>query len=95
MSCKKCQFPKGVTIKPDGIHDLDPCKYQRMESHKNVTVHIDRCMVCGHVEISWTPQENTQSIIHAEIPREVDGGLKIQRYFEALEEELDEDELYD
>jgi hypothetical protein len=57
----KCQFPGGVTIKPDGIHELDPCQYETIETHRNVTVRVLKCVRCGHVEIAWYAQENTES----------------------------------
>jgi hypothetical protein len=57
---KKCSFGNGTTIKPDGIHDLDPCQYDVIEKYRNVTVEILRCKNCGHVEISWFRQENTE-----------------------------------
>lgn len=49
----KCQPPEGVTIKPDGVNELDPCIYEEVETHHNVTVHILRCRKCGHIEIEW------------------------------------------
>jgi len=57
--CKKCQFPEGVTIKPDGIHELDPCVYEEVERYANVTVIVNRCKNCGHVELMWLRQEDT------------------------------------
>ena len=32
----KCQWPDGITIKPDGVNELDPCQYKTAEIHKNV-----------------------------------------------------------
>jgi hypothetical protein len=57
---KKCSFGNGTAIKPDGIHSLDPCQYEVIEKYRNVTVEILRCKNCGHVEISWSRQENTE-----------------------------------
>lgn len=57
----KCSFPDGIVIKPDGIHELDPCVYETIETHWNVTVKVLRCKNCGHVEFSWYTQENTES----------------------------------
>ena len=57
----KCSIPEGVTIKPDGIHPLDPCLYETTEIHRNVTVRVMKCKRCGHVEISWCLQDNTES----------------------------------
>lgn len=55
---KKCSFGAGVTIKPDGIHELDACDYEVMEVRENVTVEVLRCRKCGHVEVSWYTQED-------------------------------------
>ena len=55
----KCSFPDGITVKPDGVHDLDPCEYELTERHRNVTVEVLRCRKCGHVEISWFRQDDT------------------------------------
>lgn len=49
----KCQFPDGLTIKPDGIHELDPCLYTEIETIHHCTVHVLKCMTCGHIEIEW------------------------------------------
>lgn len=57
---KKCSFGDGVTIKPDGINELDPCLYEDIEVWHNVTVIVSRCVRCGHTEISWVEQENTE-----------------------------------
>lgn len=60
---EKCKFPEGVTIKPDGIHELDPCEYEQVAVYKNVTIEVLRCVRCGHIEISWVKQDNTE-IVH-------------------------------
>lgn len=49
----KCSFGEGITIKPDGVNELDPCFYEVAEVHENVTVEVLRCKRCGHIEISW------------------------------------------
>jgi hypothetical protein len=59
---KKCEFPEGITVKPDGENELDPCVYEDIEMYTNVTVIISRCKKCGHEEISWLRQENTEKI---------------------------------
>lgn len=59
----KCKFPDGLTIKPDGIHDLDPCIYEVTETIRNVTVEILRCKRCGHIEISWRSQDDTERVV--------------------------------
>lgn len=58
MSCPKCSF-NGITIKPDGVNELDPCKYVEIEKYSNVTVSIRRCEKCGHIDIVWYRQDNT------------------------------------
>jgi flavodoxin len=66
----KCQFPNGLVIKPDGITELDPCVYDLMEEHRNVTVKVYRCSICGSVDISWEAQEDTESTIFKELDKE-------------------------
>ena len=58
----KCQFPNGMSIKPDGIHSVDPCVYEDIEMHTNVTVIVSKCKNCGNIDISWIRQENTEDI---------------------------------
>ena len=58
----KCKFPDGITIKPDGIHELDPCIYQEVERYANVTISIKRCKKCGNIDISWFRQEDTEEL---------------------------------
>ena len=55
----KCHFPDGMTIKPDGINELDPCEYEVVEKYRNVTVEVLLCKKCGNIEISWHRQHNT------------------------------------
>ena len=65
MKNHKCTFGDQnaeITIKPDGANELDPCLYQEIEAHKNVTVHILRCVRCGHIEVEWERQDNTIDI---------------------------------
>lgn len=59
---EKCKFPEGMIVKPDGEHELDPCIYEDIEKYTNVTITISRCIKCGHIEISWERQENTEQI---------------------------------
>ena len=60
MACK-CNWGN-VDIKPDGMHSLDPCVYEDIEMYANVTVIVSRCKNCGHIELSWMRQENTEEI---------------------------------
>lgn len=64
---KRCQFPNGVVIRPDGVNRLDPCTYKTKEIHTNVTVTVSQCKRCGHVDISWARQEDTDDIIYEEV----------------------------
>lgn len=59
----KCEHPGGIIIKPDGVNELDPCIYEDVEKYKNVTVIVSRCIYCGHIEISWVRQEDTEVIL--------------------------------
>lgn len=59
----KCEHPGGIIIKPDGVNELDPCIYEDVEKYKNVTVIVSRCIYCGHTEISWVRQEDTEVIL--------------------------------
>lgn len=63
----KCSFPDGLVVKPDGIHELDPCIYELKEVHTNVTVYVYQCKNCGHVEISWEKQEDTEDIMEGDL----------------------------
>jgi hypothetical protein len=56
----KCRFHDGYTVKLDGVNELDPCIYEVIETHKNVTVEINRCQKCGHIEITWRRQDDTE-----------------------------------
>ena len=58
----KCKFPDGVTIKPDGENELDPCMYMTTEIYTNVTVEVRECVKCGHVDVVWHKQEDTERI---------------------------------
>lgn len=63
----KCQPPEGLVVKPDGEHTLDPCVYEVKETHDNVKVTVSQCKNCGHVDISWTRKEETESTIYDEL----------------------------
>lgn len=58
----KCTFPEGITIKPDGIHELEACCYQEVERWENVTVSVRRCQLCGNIDIAWFRQEDTVEV---------------------------------
>ena len=59
---QKCSFGDGITIKPDGVTELDPCIYVETEAYENVTVHVLRCLKCGHTEVEWERQPDTIDI---------------------------------
>lgn len=59
----KCHLPDGISIRPDGVNELDPCLYELKEIHRNVTVEVCQCKKCGHIEISWHRQEDTEDEI--------------------------------
>lgn len=58
----KCSFGEGIIIKPDGVNELDACIYEDIEKYSNVTVIVSRCKRCGHIEISWIRQDNTEEL---------------------------------
>ena len=62
MASHKCSFGDGITVKPDGETELDPCLYQEIKAYENVTVHILRCVRCGHIEVECERQDNTIDI---------------------------------
>lgn len=64
---EKCKFPDGITIRPDGVNELDPCVYEEVERYRNVTVSVMRCKHCGHVEISWFRQEDIEEVTEDEL----------------------------
>ena len=67
MEGKKCRFGEGIVIKPDGIHELDPCIYEIKEIHTNVTVYVRQCPKCGCIDISWERQDDTEDIMEGDL----------------------------
>ena len=65
MNAKRCTYPPGLTIAPGGI-PLEPCAYEEVEVHRNVTVRVLRCTRCGHVEVEWERQPDTETVYDAE-----------------------------
>ena len=57
-SAEKCKSP--VTIRPDGVNELDPCIYEEIETHHNCTVHVLRCKRCGHIELMWEKEKEDE-----------------------------------
>ena len=62
MNMHKCEFTNGITIKPDGVHELDPCIYQEIEKYANVTISIRKCKNCGNIDIVWYRQDDTEEL---------------------------------
>ena len=58
----KCEFPNGMIIKPDGIHELSPHAFEIVEKYQNVTIEILRCKECGEVSVLWFKQEDTEEL---------------------------------
>lgn len=63
----KCSFGHGITIKPDGINELDPCIYEDKEIHANVTVYVRQCQKCGNIDIAWKRQDDTEDILEGDL----------------------------
>ena len=60
--CKKCQFPNGLIIKPDGENELDPCLYETKQVFTNCIVEILECKNCGNISVSWRKTGDTEEI---------------------------------
>lgn len=58
----KCRWADGLSILPDGVHELDACVYDEVERYRNVTVSVLRCRRCGHEEIVWYRQTDTEEV---------------------------------
>ncbi|MBR4656556.1 MAG: hypothetical protein IKO68_08335 [Oscillospiraceae bacterium] len=57
----KCQMPEGLTVRPDGVNELDPCLYEEIETIHNCTVHVLKRKRCGHIEIECERGEDDVS----------------------------------
>lgn len=53
----KCRFPDDAAIRPDGVNDLDPCRYETIDEavtpKYGFQFRVLKCVNCGHVEIEW------------------------------------------
>lgn len=58
----KCKWPEGVTIKPDGVHELDPCIYETQEIWSNVVIIVSKCRKCGDISLSWIKTPDTEKV---------------------------------
>ena len=43
-------------------HDNEPCIFREKEKYRNVTVVISECKKCGHTDISWIRQDDTEEV---------------------------------
>lgn len=66
MACKKCSWGDGISVRPDGVQELEACRYQLTQKLRNVTVEILTCPVCGKVSVGWYRQNNTEDITEDE-----------------------------
>ena len=58
--CEKCE--NSVKFSIDGEHKMDRHLYRDIQVVKNVTVVVSQCVDCGHIEISWHKQDDTEDI---------------------------------
>ncbi len=63
---EKCSYGDGFKFCLDGENEVDPCQYVEVERWKNVTVSILKCKKCGHIEICWEKQDNSEEISEEE-----------------------------
>lgn len=61
---EKCKSEQKVTI--HGV-PLDPCNYEEVAVYRNVTVRVLKCKDCGHIEIEWERQADTESSVKGAI----------------------------
>ncbi len=59
----KCSWGEGISFRPDGEHELDPCIYEDVQIFKNVTVIISRCIRCGNISMGWQFQKNSEVVL--------------------------------
>ena len=62
-NCPKCSWGEGISVRPDGVNELDPCVYRDVQIFRNVTVVISRCVKCGNINIGWTRQPDTETVL--------------------------------
>ena len=70
MACKECNWGGGMSVRPDGVHELAPCIYRVAQKLRNVTIEILECPACGKVSIGWYRQDNTEDITEEEDGRD-------------------------
>ncbi len=57
-----CSHGEGVTVRPDGVHELSPHAYKLTQKLRNVTVEVLTCETCGDVSVAWYRQEDTEEV---------------------------------
>ena len=57
----RCNHGDGVTVSIGGV-PVDPCLYAVTKRFRNATVIISECIYCGHIEVSWERQDDTEEI---------------------------------
>lgn len=49
-------------VRYQGKYEVDPCAYVVKEKYRNVTIEISECKKCGHTDVSWIRQEDTEEV---------------------------------
>lgn len=53
----KCHFND-----PNMEENFDACVYEVIEKYENVTIEVQKCKNCGHIEVVWYRQEDTKQV---------------------------------
>lgn len=48
---KPCSFPPGLTVRPDGVHELSPCRYRQIGVPLEADIEVYQCARCGAISI--------------------------------------------
>lgn len=48
---KKCSFPPGITIRPDGVHELSPHRYEEAGFPFEADIEVYQCSRCGSLSV--------------------------------------------
>ena len=59
-----CSHGEGVTVRPDGVHELSPHAYKLTQKLRNVTVEVLTCETCGDVSVAWYRQDDTEEAMN-------------------------------